>query len=43
MTLDKVVGSQNEKWRLKYVMHTPGDQPKLQINMFTLSNKIMQV
>ena len=28
---------------LKYVIHSPGDQPKLQMNMFTLSNGIMQV
>jgi hypothetical protein len=40
---DIVARSQDEKCRLKYVIHTPGDQPKLQMNMFTLSNKIMQV
>jgi hypothetical protein len=28
---------------VEYVMHTPGDQPKPQMNMFTLSNGIMQV
>jgi len=38
-----VAGSSGEKCGLKYVIHSPGDQPKLQMNMFTLSNGIMQV
>ena len=43
MTLYVVDISEMQKCGLKYVIHIPADQPKLQMNMFTLSNKIMQV
>jgi len=40
---DIVALSQEEKWGLKYVIHSPGDEPGLQMNMFTLSNAIIQI
>ena len=40
---DIVAWSQGEKCGLKYVIHIPDDQPKLQMNMFTLSSGIMPV
>jgi hypothetical protein len=40
---DIVASPQDEKCELKYVIHTPGHQPGPQMNMFTLSNGIMQV
>ena len=35
-------GQKEQECALKYVIHIPGDQPKLQMNMFTLSNEIIQ-
>ena len=43
MTLGIVGISEMQKCGLKYVIHTPGHQPGLQMNMFTLSSGIMQV
>jgi hypothetical protein len=40
---DIVDWSQEVKCGLKYVIHTPGHQPGLQMNMFTLGSGIMQV
>ena len=38
-----VASPQDEKCGLKYVIHIPGGQPKLQMNILTQSNDIMQV
>ena len=38
-----VQGTPLHQCELKYVIHTPGHQPGPQMNMFTLSNGIMQV
>jgi len=38
LPLYEVADYSGEKCGLKYVIHIPGGQPKLQMNMLTLSN-----